>query len=72
MSETKTEQWYLVVGPFCWGKGKSISEARKKAKQNWSRTMAPKWKERVYEISEDGYVDDMGTVHAKKGKLINM
>lgn len=61
----------VVVGPRCWGAGKTLQAALAKARQNYptyggSNPMPYN----AYEASEDFEVDGMGTISARELKRI--
>lgn len=54
---------YVAVGPHCWGRGKTMAEAKRKAKRfapSWMRTLVF----RMFKITGDDqpYVNGMGYV----------
>lgn len=61
---------FLAVGPHCWGKGKTMEEAIKNAKQNWpafSGVRRPQPKHFSLYTSEGLFtVDGMGGIHSTK------
>lgn len=54
---------FLCVGPYCWGKGNSETEAKKKAREHGSTFKTYN----LYLVPKDAYVDDMGCIHWKDG-----
>ena len=66
---------FLVVGPFCWGKGKTVAEAVKNAKSNRVRSYEGKegWRFFVCDVIENAYVDDMGGIRwtVEKGQNVD-
>lgn len=56
----------LVMGPFCWGKGQTGTEAFKKAKENLSYYRKPLFI--FYDAPKDAWVDSYGSIHWKEGK----
>lgn len=53
----------VVVGPRCWGSGKSLQQAVAIARKNYAA--AGHMEYNAYVCSPDFCVDDMGVLHAK-------
>lgn len=59
---------YIAVGPFCWGRDKTIKGALQNAKKNFpGRSVARNIKKgepcyRVFEVHPDSYVSEMGGI----------
>ena len=54
---------YIVIGPRCWGKGRSIKQATANAKKNWPQLDRPYgWSYAAYEVHPDSWVDELGGI----------
>lgn len=61
----------VVVGPQCWGSGRTLQQAVAKCRNNWpSFYRSEGMPYNAYEASEDFQVDDMGTITAQSLKKI--
>lgn len=51
---------YFAIGPWCWGKGETISSAKKKCRVNKppDNYYEGKFKMRIFLTSPDAYVDE--------------
>ena len=62
----------MVIGPMCWGKDRTADKAFKNAKRNYPTSYVGPIKDNVfafYEVPADAWVDDMGGLHWKDGKV---
>lgn len=54
---------FMVIGPNCWGKGATVPEAEKNAKENFSRSYSSAgWAFMVFDVPEGAWVDGMGSI----------
>lgn len=68
---------YVAIGVNCWGKGESKDQAIRRARVRWPSSMLCKHRAvsenfNVLETSEDAWVDEFGTVHAKTIKRVQI
>lgn len=70
MTNTNTasdDHKWVVVGPYCWGTGKTRKQAQRRASENCPRSLLkskrPKYVGGIFPT--DAYVDDMGAIHSK-------
>jgi len=58
---------YLIIGPNCWGRGKTAAEALKIAKRNRPTAgIGPGWKWIAHDVPAGAWLDDMGfNIHWK-------
>jgi hypothetical protein len=56
----------MAVGANCWGKGNSTIEALNNWQKNFGRLRYDKITIHLRAVSADGYVDEMGTLFAKR------
>lgn len=59
MLKVGTHYVWMVIGPWCWGKGETLTEAMKKAGENGSKE-ALKKNHAVYLTAPDVYLNSMG------------
>lgn len=74
MSQDMTRTVYFCIGPFCWGKGATATEAKRQARRNLPGPPYVKDRKRVvwhvYQLSgahvDQAYVGDMGELRRHK------
>jgi hypothetical protein len=51
---------FIVMGPLCWGEGRTEAEAVRHARENFSPYFGGTWQYIVFDAHETVEVDDMG------------
>ena len=74
-SKTRAGRCYMVVGPMCWGKGDTVEQALKRAKNNKPRGVRGDYE--AFDVPDDAFVDDYnGSVrwadNTKKGTSLGL
>ena len=72
---------YLAVGPHCWGRGETPQQAIARCRVNYPASLMKRIKGtnkpmpmsyNLYKGPEDLYVDEMGSVRWKEGKILKV
>lgn len=59
---------FIVIGPFCWGQGASLKEAKRNAKREMSPYAKQSPKFFGYQVPDEAYVNgDTGGIVVPKG-----